>query len=52
MKRNHKVLFGSAPKYIRKQMCLPDPERAVMSGEVKRPKVVEVGGKMIPYMGP
>ena len=30
MKREHKTMFGNAPKDIRKQMCKPDLPRAGM----------------------
>ena len=52
MKREHKIMFGNAPKAIRKQMCKPDAPRVVMDHEVKRPGSVVINGKQVRYEGP
>ena len=52
MKREHKTMFGNAPKDIRKQMCKPDLPRAIMDHEVKRPGSVVINGKQVRYEGP
>lgn len=52
MKREHKVMWASAPKAIRKQMCVPDKDRAVMDYEVKRPATTLINGKQVRYDGP
>jgi len=52
MKREHKVMWASAPKDIRKEMCRPYAPRAVMDHEVKRPGSVVINGKQVRYEGP
>ncbi len=52
MKREHKVMWASAPKDIRKQMGKPDAPRAAMDHEVKRPGSVVINGKQVRYEGP
>ena len=52
MKREHKIMFGNAPKDIRKQMCKSDLPRAIMDHEVKRPGSVVIDGKQVRYEGP
>ena len=52
MKREHKIMFGNAPKDIRKQMSKPDAPRAVMDYDVKRPGSVVIDGKQVRYEGP
>lgn len=52
MKREQKVMWASAPKAIRKQMCKPDLPRAIMDHEIKRPWAVTINGKQVRYEGP
>lgn len=52
MKRQHKIMWGSAPKSIRKQMCAADKDRAVMDYDVKRPSTIVIDGKQVRYEGP
>lgn len=52
MKREHKIMFGNAPKDIRRQMCKPDRPRAIMDHEIKSPRSGVIDGRTVRYEGP